>query len=65
MIFILWIVGFVICWILDDIRYKNILKKEEKTKQMEPYSFFDRHFYFVGGYIVITILFLWWLINKS
>lgn len=65
MIFILWIVGFVICWILDDIRYKNILKKEEKTKQMEPYGLFDRHFHFVGGYIVITILLLWWLINKS
>jgi len=63
-ILVLWIVGFIICWILDNIRYKKILEKEEKSKQIEVFSLSDRHFYYVKGYLVITVLFLFWYFNK-
>jgi hypothetical protein len=47
---------------VDEI--KKILKKEEKTKQIENFILFDRHFHHVGGYIAITILYLIWALNK-
>jgi|FLOH01.1.fsa_nt_gi uncharacterized membrane protein len=62
--FYIWIIGLIICCVLDDISYKKILKKEEKTKQIENFSLFDRHFHYVGGYISITILYLIWALNK-
>jgi uncharacterized membrane protein len=62
--FYIWIRGLVICCILDNIREKKILKKAEKTKQIENFSLFDTHFHYVGGYIAITILYLIWALNK-
>jgi hypothetical protein len=61
MIFYIWLLGFIIFWVFDYIRYNKIHKEEWKTNQIKVFNFWDRHFYYRGGYLFISGLYFIWL----
>jgi hypothetical protein len=62
MIFYIWLFGFIIFWIFDNIRYNKILEEEAKAKnQMKYFGFWDRFFHYRGSYLFISGLYFIWL----
>jgi hypothetical protein len=58
-IFILWVVGFVICLVIDHYRYESLSKRGKTTGNI-----LGEHFGTVLGYITVTVLLLIWFVNK-
>lgn len=62
MIFYIWLFGFIIFWVFDSIRYNKILEEEKKANyQIKYFSYWDRSFYYRGGYLFISGLYFIWL----